>query len=62
MEYRITLEQITDLADALAAADGHIRAASQDKAKVNHAHGVLMAVLGADEPLVYGLDEMPEAA
>ena len=62
MDYRITLEQITALADALASCDGHVRAGSPDKAKVHAAHGVLIAVLGQDEAKVYGMDELPEAA
>ena len=62
MDYRITLEQITALADALAACDGHVRAGSPDKAKVHAAHGVLIDVLGPDEAKVYGQDELPEAA
>ena len=54
MDYRITLEQITALADALAACDGHVRAGSPDKHKVHAAHGVLIDVLGPDEAKVYG--------
>lgn len=52
--YRITLEQITALADALAACDGHVRACSPDKHKIHAAHGVLINVLGPDEAMVYG--------
>lgn len=61
MDYRITLEQITALADALAACDGHVRAGSPDKHKVHAAHGVLIDVLGQDEAQMYGMDELPEA-
>lgn len=57
MIYSITLEDITLLADALSAADGHVPCDSPDKPYIAAAHALLIAVLGEDARLVYGPEE-----
>lgn len=52
--YALTLDQITALADALAAADGHIDVSSaRDKRLIESAHATLETAMGQDAHLVY---------
>ena len=53
----ITVDQLTELADILSAADGHIPSGSTDKAAIERGHDIVQQVLGIDAKDVYGQDE-----
>jgi hypothetical protein len=53
--YQLTVEQIDDLADALAMLDGLV-VARRHKAMIHRCHQHLIQALGPDEHLVYAVD------